>query len=113
MLPLPSIVKLIAGLGIVSAFVDMTSPADAAAWVQEISHLGMTGLLAVAVIVLWKKLQEKDSLLMANYKSMADSLASNKALSEKMSETLDRIEDAVERLVTVRAQLDHSDRKHS
>lgn len=98
--------KAVAGLGMVGMLVQ-TSPVltpDIGA-IAEVSRLGTTGLLAVAVIVLWRKLQEKDGLLMANYRSMAESLAANKATSEKMAETLEAIKEEVQRLATVREQL--------
>jgi hypothetical protein len=70
--------------------------------IEQISRLGMVGLLAVAVVVLWRALQAKDAILMANYKSMADTLAANRVVVEKMAETLDRIEQAVDKLDSVR-----------
>lgn len=66
--------------------------------IDQVSKIGAMGLLAVAVVVLWRKLQEKDALLMQNYKSMAEALATNKAVVEKMSETLGQIKEAVERM---------------
>lgn len=76
-------------------------------WLDKVSRLGTTALLAIAVIVLWKKLQEKDALLMNNYRNMAETLAASKATAEKMADTLDAIKEAVERLETVRQQLGH------
>lgn len=100
------VAKLVSGLGMAAALLQ-TNALPEVTYLDKVSQLGVTGLLAIAVIVLWKKLQDKDSLLMANYKSMAESLATNKATAEKMAETLEAIKEAVERLETVRQQIGH------
>jgi len=94
-------VHLIAGLGFFGAALQVV-PSIEPGFVDQIGRLGMVGLLALAVVVLWKKLQEKDTILMANYKAMAEALATNKAVVEKMADTLVRIEAAVDRLDNVR-----------
>lgn len=98
--------------------------------VSQISQLGMVGVLAVAVVVLWRKLQEsnevsrrrdeqfwvklesKDSVLMEMHQSMATvlatsnaSLAANNVIMGKMADTLDSIKQATDQLNTVRAAL--------
>jgi transcriptional regulator with GAF, ATPase, and Fis domain len=96
----------VASLGAMAMLMQAVAPAlPEATYLDKISQLGVTGLLAVAVVVLWRKLQDKDALLMANYKSMADSLAADKATKEKMAETLEAIKEAVERMETVRHTL--------
>jgi len=69
--------------------------------INAFSRLGADGLLAAAVVVLWRKLQEKDSLLMQNYARMAEALAANKSVNDKMSETLDAMKQAVGHLTSV------------
>ena len=97
---------LVAITGSFAALVQLVTPADApAAALDHIERLGINGLLALAVIVLWRKLQEKDSMLMSNYKSNAESRAANKAVIDKMSDTLDGIKETVERMETVRAMI--------
>ena len=97
---------LVAITGSFAALVQMVTPDGAsAATLDHIERLGINGLLAIAVIVLWKKIQEKDLVLMSNYKSMAEALAANKVVVEKMSDTLDGIKETVEHMDTVRAMI--------
>ena len=105
----PAAIRVIVGTASASTLLGMLQgvPTPDPAVIEQVSRLGMVGLLAAAVVVLWRKLQEKDSILMANYKSMADALAANKAVVEKMAETLSRIEQAVDKLDRVRAAVQH------
>ena len=59
----------------------------------------------MAVLVLWRKLQEKDKIIMDTFKSMADALATNRVTVEKMSDTLDGIRETVLELNTVRSAI--------
>lgn len=104
-----SAVRSIVGMAGIGAILEALPPAIEPNFVDQIGRLGMVGLLAMAVVVLWKKLQEKDTILMANYKAMADALAMNKAVVEKMAETLVRIEQAVDKLDNVRQVVRHGD----
>lgn len=72
---------------------------------EHIERLGINGLLALAVVILWRKLQEKDAILMKNHETLADALASNRIIYEKMSDTLDDIKQTVEKIETVRRTL--------
>lgn len=98
--------------------------------ISQISQLGMVGVLSVAVVVLWRKLQDsyidrakrdeqfwtklesKDSVMMEMHQSIATTLAtSNAALAAnnlimaKMADTLDSIKQATDQLSTVRSAL--------
>lgn len=97
----------VAGLGYTSLFLQATAPLVGTdpSVLDQIGRLGVQGLLATAVVVLWMKVQEKDKLLMDNYKNLADTMASNKNTMEKMADTLEGIKTEVERLHTVRDQL--------
>jgi hypothetical protein len=69
---------------------------------RSLSQMGAMGILSVAVVVLWRKLQEKDKIIMDAFKTMGDVLATNKVTVEKMSDTLDDIKKAVREFNTVR-----------
>lgn len=105
----------ISSITLVSTLIDATV-ADPNA-IGQVGRLGLDGVLAVAVIILWKKLQEmwvkleaKDVLIMSNYKSMADALAANNTVVCKMSDILEEMHKAVEVLTSVRAVVPAKDK---
>lgn len=111
MFTIDTIVKSIAGLGTVSVFLQTSvgnvpgANVSGSDWITHIGDLGVKSLLIVAVVILWKKLQEREDLILNLFKTMADVLATNKANTDKMtenlnkmSEILDDIKDGVERI---------------
>ncbi len=111
LLPTGQPIAAIVGLSFFSIMLQAL-PATDIPLLDQVGKLGADALLAAAVIVLWRKLQEKDKLLMENYRSMADALAANNSISEKMSDTLCEIKEAVERLTSARAALAEFEGRH-
>ena len=91
----------VAATGSLAAVFQTVNPPDPSA-LDHVERLGINGLLALAVVVLWRKLQDKDNVLMQNYRVMADTLASTKAIQEKMADTLDNMNEKIEHMDTVR-----------
>jgi hypothetical protein len=115
----PFQLRLVVLFAVVSQIAQIVQPSPVdPGTIDHIISMGPVGLLMMAVIVLWRKLQEKDSLLMANYRSMADSLAANKLVLEKMAETLEGIKATVEKMdnvhqVLTRDRIDTRGNKHN
>jgi len=124
MLQTPLAAKCVFLPGTMLAMLDVMVPDQGL--IDQLGKLGVVGIMAVAVVMLWRKLEKKetemaaalakkdaelaarDALLMENYKQMAGALASNNSLMCKMSETLDRMQDTLDKITTVRAQVGHN-----
>lgn len=104
MFNLEFVVKSIAGLGTISSIflflqAGVVNNTD---FIKQISDLGAKGLLAAAVIILWKKLQEREDMILNLIKTLADALAANKVNIDKMSDILDDMKDSIEKMNNVR-----------
>ena len=94
----PPIIKAIVGLSTVLAIAQVTPTGVDPSTIEQVSRLGVTGFLAVAVVVLWRGLQAKDETLLQLYRSNAESQATTKALMDKMSDTLDRTNETLDKM---------------
>lgn len=103
---LDSVVKAIVGLGTASIFLQTDSigvgSVANADLVKQIGDLGVKGLLAVAVVILWKKFNEREDIILNLMKTLADALAGNKSNIEKMSGILDDMQESIERMNNLR-----------
>ncbi len=115
LIPGSMVVKTIAGSSIAAMFLQAVVPVlpPEVSVFAHISELGSLGLLAMAVVVLWRKCESKDAMLMEIYKSAVTAITENrlntaqmtetsKRLSEthqKMSDTLDSIKEVVARII--------------
>jgi len=112
MIPTIWLAKFTMGLGVLAIMINLAQvvvpPSGAPNVPDSIGHLGLDGILSVAVLALWRKVNEKDKLVMDNYKAMSDSLATNKLLSDEMLKTLRTMQDTLseEMLRTMKSMQD-------
>jgi len=71
-------VQAIVGIGALSTLLQTVSgPAPDLTWVSQVERLGLVGALIIAVVVLWRKLDSKDNILLSTQQSVVRALESN------------------------------------
>lgn len=90
-----------------------TMPIPEAGVIGQFERLGLVGVLICAVVVLWRKLDTKDTLLTESQVTMAKAFVANTDMMRELKDSVESLHGIVERLVTVREVLNQANQQGS
>jgi len=106
MMPLPITIQALVASASAAALLQVAAPLTPdISFVSSIERLGIIGLLTLAVVVLWRKLERKDLDELQRQTILIQALTSNTEAVRSLKETVESLKESVDTLANVRISL--------
>ncbi len=101
-IPSKLVLVLTGSASILAVLQAVTPVPDPVSFIGQMERLGLVGALIMAVIVLWRKLDTKDTTFSEASMKMVDALSLNNQLMKELKDSVCELKEAVDKSVTVR-----------